>query len=162
VWLCTVSGESQNLGHPHVAVIRARLSDVLHDIAAIVLWTPGDRGLVIAIVNASTGDPMAWQQVAVGLEPPVEPEPLADLDWDGRPEPPSRLLLARQSPWLSAIAHWFLPDYSIARRAASLVNAHRDEGWAVDGARELRSAVLVGYLPVADRDVFERHLTDWV
>jgi hypothetical protein len=83
--------------------------------------------------------------------------PLTDLGWDEWDDMPSKLVQQAQGQWLAGVvASWLMPTYSVAREAAELVTSSDD--LTPEQVQQLGESDLVAYLPIVDRDVFEREV----
>jgi len=140
-----------------VPQIRRALRDVEHELALVQLWDVETVGHALATVDAATGDVIAWDGIYYGDDPPVEPRSVLDLDFDDWDDMPSKLLLQANGPWLaSLLGYSLIPHYSVARCAAELTQDW-GEGETTGLARKtLRRSLVVAYLPVVDRDVYDR------
>lgn len=74
---------------------------------------------------------------------------------------PSKLLLQANGPWLgSLLGYSLIPHYSVARTAVELTQDWGDRETGGLAATALRRSLVVAYLPVVDRDVFDRFRVD--
>lgn len=143
--------------HPTVAALGRRLVDVQHDLAVAFLVTR-ERSVAIVVAERESGSVLGWDGFynEVGTQFP-DVTSLADLDWDGWDDMPSKLVWQAQGPWLADfVGYWLMPTYSVAREAAGLVRSHHD--LEPELVRQLVDSVPVAYLPIVDRDVFDREV----
>jgi hypothetical protein len=142
--------------HPVISALGRRLvSDVQHDLAVVFLAT-AERSVAIVVAERESGTVLGWDGFYndAGSQFPKVTS-LADLDWDEWDDMPSKLVLQVQGPWLADfVGYWLMPSYSVAREAAGLVRTNHDLG--PEQVRQLLDSVPVAYLPIVDRDVFER------
>ncbi len=135
---------------------------VEHDLCAtVVVCDPDDGGGYAHIVaEAQTGEIIAWDGI-YSERPPREQVALADVDWNDWDDMPAKLLLASTEQWASdRLAGWLLPTFSPARSAARMVFACNDQVTTPTAATTLNRSRVVAYLPIVDRDVYERDLED--
>jgi hypothetical protein len=156
---CTLSSyyakRMDTFRHPAVAALGRRMVDAPHNLAVAFLVTPG-RSVAIVVAERESGLVVAWDGFYNEVGPPFpDVASLSDLGWDEWDDMPSKLVQRAQGPWLGGfVGDWLVPTYSVAREAAKLVRSTDD--LAPDQVQQLVNSVLVAYLPIVDRDVFDR------
>lgn len=122
---------------------------------AVVVFTVGD-GYCYGVVDGASGACLAWDGVYYDEDAP-QTTPLDKLDWDEWDDMASKYVLQAQRAWLAGpLGFWLMPTYSVARRAAELVESWSESEKGDDQAA--RRGTVVCYLPVSEHDAYERHL----
>ena len=140
---------------PEVTYISAQLDrDVSHRLALTVAAHPGSWAL--AVVEAKSGEVLAWDGWYNDTLTEAERRPVSALDWQDWDDMPSKLLMPLNAIWLGGhLAHWLMPEYSIAHSAGRLVSIHEGSRDFDETPSQFSEAALVAYFPILDETVFE-------
>jgi hypothetical protein len=151
------------LVHSDIPRIHKALKDVKHDLCAALAFDGNGYSNVVA--EADTGRIIAWDgwyfdhSEDEGVAIP-EATALADLDWQDWDDMPTKLLIRSTSQWANdRMAFWLIPTFSPARQAATMVWQCEEMDTSGNAVRSMNSSRVVAYLPITDRDVYDRELS---